>query len=133
ASLSIKATTCCQLPGSNVESGEIDLKRTLVLVFFMALISLAAMSEVAKAESGTWFAKIEGPGRLQMTMIDNRESIFGESYNLNQFQGLSLPMKGRVDFQRRTDPGTFFFTGSFSGNEGKGDYRFEFDPRFVTD
>ena len=107
------------------------MKKTMTVVIstFLVLLSSCAF---ATDDEGSWSARLKESGRIYIQMQDERDSTFGSTYDRNAFRGLAQTPKGPAEFEFQSEPGTFYFKGTFSGNHGGGVYTFQPNPQFLT-
>ncbi len=85
---------------------------------------------VLKTE-GYWFATIKGDKvSFQFTGTPQRDPhhYSGTDFSISDFP--TLPKVADAEFKLTREAGTFYFTGKFEGNEGKGKYKFVGDKAY---
>jgi hypothetical protein len=97
-----------------------------------ALLLLGIALSEAQDETGSWTARVQKAGTISINIQDERGSNWGSTYSFNELRGLSPSAQGAVEFQLQNEPGTFYFTGTFSGGHGGGVYTFKANPQFIS-
>ncbi len=113
-------------------------------IFTLAFIVLVFGCYVIVAQTsltGNWTAKTkaETPDKIYLSFERSNEkggrNQMGQSYNFNDFQGLSREQalnNGAVRFSLVREAGTIDCEGSFTNGKGVGTFRFTANPQFVS-
>ncbi|MGI8947108.1 MAG: hypothetical protein ACR2FV_03850 [Ornithinimicrobium sp.] len=113
-------------------------------IFTLAFIVLVFGSYVIVAQTsltGNWTAKTkaETPDKIYLSFERSNEkggrNQMGQSYNFNDFQGLSREQalnNGAVRFSLVREAGTIDCEGSFTNGKGAGTFRFTANPQFIS-
>ncbi|WP_434014381.1 hypothetical protein [Ornithinimicrobium sp.] len=120
------------------------LQNSMFSIFTLAFIVLVFGSYVIVAQTsltGNWTAKTkaETPDKIYLSFERSNEkggrNQMGQSYNFNDFQGLSREQalnNGAVRFSLVREAGTIDCEGSFTNGKGAGTFRFTANPQFIS-